>query len=598
MKKVLQRQYIYLLCVLLISWLIFLQLEIGDGYETIERIFEMETKYMLLNVITIYMLIFWLGVISNHLGIVSLICSTLFSFIAILNYHVIAYRGLPLTFLDVYNAGMAADIGRSYAVMVNEFTIKIFLLFIVELAVGIFIAIQERKNKICWRKMSVRNIVFFFGTIICVYAGYLAVNPIKPKVTIGWLWSEAYHKYGYLACSIENGSQMSNVVKEPKEYDESIIDNITVPKEQEKDELNPDIILILNETFCDLKEITDLKTDVDYLKNIHQMENLIQGQVVVPVAGGGTNKSEYELLTSNSMELMNTSSTDPFNILKLKNANSVVSILKQKGYQTLASHSEPGTNYSRSTAYPNLGFDIVHFQDDFNKEYYGDRWYATDESLYKSLTQWYETMGENPRFLYLLTVQNHGAWDMNPPERDLVHVIDGVSEDQKEKVNEYLSCIAMSDQAFKNLTDYYSKVNRPVIICMVGDHAPAFALELIDSKYNEMEAARRLRTVPFLVWSNFELKNAQEEMISMNYVVPTILKWSGINNLSYYYNYMLSMKKNLPIVSSYDAYIDVNNNIYRYEEESPYTNLINGYLYMEYNNLEKPRRQELFEVTQ
>lgn len=65
-------------------------------------------------------------------------------------------------------------------------------------------------------------------------------------------------------------------------------------------------------------------------KNIHQMENLIQGQVVVPVAGGGTNKSEYELLTSNSMELMNTSSTDPFNILKLKNANSVVSILKQK----------------------------------------------------------------------------------------------------------------------------------------------------------------------------------------------------------------------------------------------------------------------------
>ena len=97
---------------------------------------------------------------------------------------------------------------------------------------------------------------------------------------------------------------------------------------------------------------------------------------------------------------------------------------------------------------------------------------------------------------------------------------------------------------------------------------------------------------------DIQIKNAQEEMISMNYVVPTILKWSGINNLSYYYNYMLSMKKNLPIVSSYDAYIDVNNNIYRYEEESPYTNLINGYLYMEYNNLEKPRRQELFEVTQ
>ena len=325
------------------------------------------------------------------------------------------------------------------------------------------------------------------------------------------------------------------------------------------------------------------------------LSNLFIGNAIVPVAGGGTNKSEYELLTGNSMELMNTSSIDPFNIFSMKNSNSLVSVLKQNGYQTLAAHSEVGTNYSRSTAYPDMGFDFVHFREDFEVEYYGDRQYATDESLYKQLIKWYENMNDQPRFLYLLTIQNHGDWNLNDEIYDTVHIRQDFGE-YTDKINEYLSCISLSDQAFRYLTSYYKNVDRPVIICMVGDHAPSFSLDIVDAKYSDMEKAERLRKVPLLIWSNYQTLDMNFETISMNYIPSTLLDFAGIENMSYYYRYMNEIKETIPIISAYDAYIDASGNIYRYTDISPYQEQINQYLFMEYNNIKGNRRQELFDT--
>lgn len=88
--------------------------------------------------------------------------------------------------------------------------------------------------------------------------------------------------------------------------------------------------------------------------------------------GGGTNSSEYEMLSSNSLMLM--PSITPFNWLNLHKANSLVSNLKDLGYATLAAHPYTNSNYRRDSAWLTLGFDETHFQDDFpTKETYGSR---------------------------------------------------------------------------------------------------------------------------------------------------------------------------------------------------------------------------------
>lgn len=79
--------------------------------------------------------------------------------------------------------------------------------------------------------------------------------------------------------------------------------------------------------------------------------------------GGGTNSSEYEMLSSNSLMLM--PSITPFNWLNLHKANSLVSNLKDLGYATLAAHPYTNSNYRRDSAWLTLGFDETHFQDDF-----------------------------------------------------------------------------------------------------------------------------------------------------------------------------------------------------------------------------------------
>ena len=116
---------------------------------------------------------------------------------------------------------------------------------------------------------------------------------------------------------------------------------------------------------------------------------------------------------------------------------------------------------------------------------------------------------DTPRFVYLLTMQNHGPWNTNPEEYNIVHIQNDMG-DKEAEVNEYLSCIHLSNLAFEELIEYFKNVEREVIICMVGDHAPTFASEIIDEKYTEDEKKLLLRSTPFVIWSNYGLETRDE----------------------------------------------------------------------------------------
>ena len=76
--------------------------------------------------------------------------------------------------------------------------------------------------------------------------------------------------------------------------------------------------------------MTDLQADTDIMPVTKNLPNSVYGHTISPHVGGGTNSTEYEMLTSNSLILM--PSITPFNWLNLYNANSVVSYLKGLGY--------------------------------------------------------------------------------------------------------------------------------------------------------------------------------------------------------------------------------------------------------------------------
>ncbi len=279
--------------------------------------------------------------------------------------------------------------------------------------------------------------------------------------------------------------------------------------------------------------------------------------------------------------------------------NVIVSVLKAQGYYTIASHSQPGVNYNRTKGYADLGFEKSFFQGDFQDlAYYYGRGRETDESVYANLERWHSEaiQGTNqPVFIYNLTFQNHGAYNFFSEETYLVHV-QGDYGDLTSTINEYLTRIYQSDMALQQLIEYYQESDRAVIICMVGDHCPDFAIELADEKMNEAEKNLRLRSVPFFIWSNQGLDAEEVEMISMNMLIPKLLSVAGVQ-MSPYYQYLYDLSADVPAITAYDTYFDAEGNAYSYDEESEYQEDVRQYLYMEYNNLKSSeRRDELFEV--
>ena len=171
--------------------------------------------------------------------------------------------------------------------------------------------------------------------------------------------------------------------------------------------------------------------------------------------------------------------------------------------------------YTRQdSAWLALGFDETHFREDFpTEEYYGNRPYQTDSATYKDFAALYEAMPEDqPRFGFLVSIQSHGDYDMNDASLDLVHAATDYGE-YDDEVDEYLSCMYMSDQAITERCYYFTKVyeesGRRVIVALAGDHAPSFVDHIADkTKAAENDLQILERSTPYFIWANYPLENA------------------------------------------------------------------------------------------
>ena len=570
--------------IILVTFFEWLQLDISCNLEKGMHTIELQT--IILNICIMLIFNFIVYILTNRLWLTMIVSGLLWTIIGVTNYYVIQYHGMPFTITELKNFKTAINVLGSYNLDIGSIPIIILIIGTLIVLFSIF----KRKYEIAKKRSLKAAMLPCFAIAVCavyIFAAGYGDTPIKPKKTIGWSWKEAYGKYGYVACVVEDLYSKSNIINKPENYNyeevKEIYDKYANKGNAQVQEAYPDIIFIVNESFYDLKHLTDFETDVDYLKNIRNMDNLLKGYAVSPTPYGGTNSSEYELITSNSLYLMKSGVT-PFNVINLKGANSIVSHLKSLGYNTLGTHTESGINYNRISGYNDLGFDSVKFEEEYEDlEYYYGRWYETDASVYRNMIKWYEEMGDEPRFLYMLTIQNHGKWDLNDSEYDKIHITEGEFE-ITDTINEYLTSISLSDEAFFVFTEYFKNVDRPVVLCMVGDHCPSFAGEIADADLSADEKALKLRETPLYIWANFELDESELGSIGMPFVVPTLLKVAGVP-LSGYYEYMLDVNRDVPIITAYGKYFDSDYNCFSVGE-GLYCDLVNEYFKVEYSNLE------------
>ena len=520
----------------------------------------------------------------------------LFTVLGIMNYHVVLFHGSPFLAGDVFSIPTAINVLPEYRIVFDSIVIRLCAIFAVEILLWLLVYQCLDKKKVMGETISraISMLLCVFSVAIFVLL-FLSPWAVFQHSLISWSWTQAMNEYGYGVCFGNSIYTITNFYVEPEGYDaKTIMCEVSDEMQLEEQQKYPDIILILNESLADLNVYLELEESERIFSKMQQIDGLVTGYTVSSLIGGGTNNSEYELLTSNSMQIMNLSA--PFTALNMTGHAHIVSYLNALSYTTAGMHCGSATNYNRNTAYADMGFDHVRLgRDAFKFAQSGNRsWLDWDN--YTDMIELYEACGDMPRFMYLLTFQNHGGYEQNDPDLDSVSITRDYGE-YTDDINEYLTSAEKSVDAFLELIRYFNTSNRNVVIMMMGDHAPAFLADIACGRNltdQQQEIARRL--IPYYVWSNYQIDTGVfPEYASMVDLLPLLLKATDMP-LTGYYKTIINLNREVPIRTSTGLYMDASGNIFRNMPDAPYYSLIQNYYYLEYNNLahEKDYNSEWF----
>lgn len=521
--------------------------------------------------------------------------------IAVANMYTVMLHGSLLTIAELGNAGTAFNVLGEYNFIdpsLLKQLLPLILVFVIEVMLTLLLQRVETNYADAERKYRLRRCA---GMICLAAICFCSLNTEyaqkkKQQIRSSWNQTQDAKTFGYPLTVYAQADKFQ--LQEPEGYNNDVLNSLDIDtyKSDDRSVIYPDIFLILNESFYDFSVISDIKTNIYPMEKFYEIDGGRYGYAVTR-SRGGTNNTEFELLTSISQSLVGQT---PFNVLDMRNCSSIVSLLQAQGYYTIGTHCEEGQNYNRINGYSQIGFDEVHFMQDYeNARFYDKRFGYTDESVYENLIRWYEDAKNRgkPVFTYCLTMQNHGGFNQNPPESDIISLEGYSGEYNEDELTEYLSCVYLSGKAIKDFCEYLSTSDRPTVLCMIGDHSPSFS----DMMYTKDLGERQKivgASMPLLIWSNFDIPLDDGDIGSLSAIKlgPLLMKLAGLE-LSPFYNYILGMTEQYPVVTGWGEYMDSEGNVASYQNRNESTLPIWNYFYLSYNNLLPESKDEWFTLS-
>ena len=317
------------------------------------------------------------------------------------------------------------------------------------------------------------------------------------------------------------------------------------------------VIVIMNESLSDLSVLPGVETNMDAMPFLRSLtENTVKGYAYSSVFGGTTANSEYEFLTGNTTAFL-PAGTVPYQMYVSPGDPSLVGQMEALGYTTIAAHPYRSSGWNRPTVYADYGFDEVYFESDFQDRAYmrGDErtGYVTDRCDYENLIRWYEEKEEGqPLFLFNVTMQNHSAYQMAWTNLPKEVWLTGELENRFQTVNQYLSLVYQSDQAFEDLIDYFSQVEEPTMILLFGDHQPQVATNFYTDVLGtnpDTATAQKKQMVPFVLWANYDIPEAQGVELSLNYLSALLMDTANLP-MTGYQKFLSQLWETAPVINT------------------------------------------------
>lgn len=560
-----------------------------------------EFPRMLINFIFIYFIIGFFYFIFGKLKTSLYITMTLTFIVGIINHFITVFRGTPLVPWDIFSLNVALTVLPTFKFsLTRKAIIGIFIFIISMISLHKLKLYSFTNNSI---KKIYRLIVFISSVAFTIC--FLTTNMISIfNLDENWDPKEEYHNNGLIASLFKQSRNL--IITKPENYDieamRNLASTIDVPiVEHNEDYEYPNIIAIMNESFADLSVISDFSTNEDYMPFYRSLsKNAIKGNLHTSIFGATTPNSEWEFLTSNSMAFV-PKRTVPYQQYVLRKSYSLASILNQQGYSTSAIHCYYPQGYNRNLAYPRLGFDAF-FHINNLKDLAYVREYPDDLSTYKNIISIFENKSDDEKiFNFTLTMQNHGSYT----DENFASTI--IAENgQYPRLNQYLSLIKIADESLEYLLNYFSNFEEPTIIVLFGDHQPyvedEFYKDLLQKEFTDIsskEAAERKYITPFLIWANYDIDTEKYSSItdmSANYLASLVLDIANIQKTPYL-QFLDELRTEIPIITG-NGYMDKTGIYHDFSEETEYSDLIENYRYLQFNNMfdKADKLTSLFEI--
>jgi phosphoglycerol transferase MdoB-like AlkP superfamily enzyme len=415
--------------------------------------------------------------------------------------------------------------------------------------------------------LSVRGVLF---TVIALFITYAALNysNVINKVNSHFLivneyWNQLtnFKKNGVLYSFFMNLESL--VIARPHDYNRQ---NITTIFSHEQEELplpaaamspppplpssiqNPDVIIYMSESFWDITQIAPKPLPRDPIPVFRSLsKKKPYTKLVSPVFGGNTCNAEFEVLTGLSHGFF-PPGVMAYNQLIQHPIPSMVKVFKENGYEATAIHTFKRWFWNRVNVYRQLGFDsFISVESMENPRIKG--FYVADSELVTQVIR-QASLSQKPDFIFALSMQNHGPYNVKRYDSLDCHVSTGLSQPADQEFNSYLQGLIDADASLGILKHYIDTVHQPTLLVFFGDHLPGFT-----DYYKEAGIAERIdrdtlwaHTTKAVWYANYTLQKGMDSMINMMYMPLLITKQAGIK-VPEYYRYLDRLRSEFPVLS-------------------------------------------------
>ena len=458
----------------------------------------------------VYMLFYLLAfALSGSVRISVCTVSPILLLFGIANMYVKEFKGSPLVPVDFTSIKTAANVAAGYT-----YEIGFEIVFAVAITAAV-IAVAARhgmpKMKL-WLKLPTRFLALvvvagfafvFYGTDIVADYGMKPdfFNQTRGYKNHGAVLSFTLNtKYLFLTQpSGYDAEEVYTIVEDATEagvphiLETALIRQGMDPEEAEQQVhsvetigsqgVTPNIIVIMNESYSDLRVVGDIETNEPFMDYVDSLkDSTIQGNVYVSTIGTGTSNTEFEFLTGNTMAFLPAGSNAYQLYVKMAQPG-LTSTLLHHGYTADAFHPYFESSWNRVAVYDLMGFrDFITTEDMFGQDLidqYIDSGYSTslyqrllrqkypgedillrrfvsDAYDFKQIMEMYENKGDEPMFLFNVTMQSHSSYDKQYDNFEEEVWLTNLKGDYP-KTDQYLSLIKATDDAFQDLISYFEQ---------------------------------------------------------------------------------------------------------------------------------------------